>query len=145
MQSDAVETMNKTIGALVVLVTLLVGILIGVLLAPRIEPSVYAQQKATAPACIASADTECVTPIMTVGSAGIGKLLSNQITTDQLTVNGYDVLKIQNNMLRALISAGIVSQDAAKAIVEDSHPEKYLKFQPMQPSPPSQPVTPPKP
>jgi hypothetical protein len=147
MQSDVAETMKNTIGALVILVTLLFGILIGILLAPRIEPRVYAQQHPTAPACVNSADTECLTPIMTVGSAGIGKLVGNQIATDQLSVNGYDILKLQNNMITAMVRGGLITPDAAKALAEASHPDKYLRYQPPQPPPvpPSQPASTPKP
>jgi hypothetical protein len=152
MQSDIVETMKNTIGALVILVTLLVGILIGILIAPRIETNVYAQQTPPAaapsppavPVCIDSADTECLSPIMTVGSAGIGKLLTNQISTDHLSVNGYDILKLQENTLTAMIRGGLITQDAAKALVESSHPDKYLRYQPPQPRP-TPPTTAPKP
>jgi hypothetical protein len=125
--------MKNIIGVLVILVTLLVGIIIGVLVAPRIETNVYAQQH-TAPACVNSADTECLAPIMTVGSAGIGRLLSNRIAVDQLDVNGYDILKLQNNMLTAMIRGGVITPDAAKALGESSHPDKYLRYQPPAPA-----------
>lgn len=147
MQSDVMEIMKNTIGALLILVTLLLGIIIGILLAPRIEPNVYAQQAAAPapspppPACVSSANVDCITPIMTVASAGIGKLLSNQISADHLTVNGYDVLKLDNNILNVMIQAHILTQDQAKSVAEASLAEKQIRYQPPSP-PPSAPTNP---
>ena len=139
-----VNIMKNTITSLLILVSLLIGIIIGILLSPHIERAASAQQKpASTPACAPSSDTECITPIMTVGSAGIGKLLSNEISSDHLAVNGYDILKLDNNLLNAMIRAGVVTPDQAKALVEDSHPDKYLRYQPAQPPPQPQTATPP--
>ena len=123
------ETMKNPFAALINLVTLVVGIAIGLLLAPRMEHIVAAQQTQPS-ACMDSATVECITPIMTVGSAGIGKLVTNQISSDQLTVNGYDILKLQNNMLSAMVQHGILLPAQAQTIAEQSHPDKYLHYQP---------------
>jgi hypothetical protein len=123
--------MNYTFAALINLVTLLIGIAIGLILAPNVR-TVSAQSAS----CVPSATVECVTPIMTVGSAGIGKLLSNQISSDQLTVNGYDILKLDNNLFSALVQARVITPAQAQSVVDASHPEKTLRFQPQQPSTP---------
>ena len=128
------------------LAILLAGITLGVMLAPHIEKTASAQSPAQSAAtagarevqgaCVSSATVECVTPIMTVGSAGIGKLLNNQISSDQVTVNGYDVLKLVNNLLTAMVQSKVITPAQAQAIAESSHPDKYLRFQPA-PTPPT--------
>jgi hypothetical protein len=129
-------TMKYTLAAAVNLLTLLIGIAIGLMLSPNMERSVAAQPAQPA-GCVNSATVECVTPIMTVGSAGIGRLLSNQIAADQLTVNGYDVLKLDNNLLGIMVQKGAISPQDAQRIAESSHPDKLLRFQ--LPSPPAAP------
>jgi|ERR1035441_1592861 hypothetical protein len=136
------------------LAILLVGIAIGVMMAPHIEKTASAQNPAQSAAtagakavqgaaqsatCVSSATVECVTPLMTVGSAGIGKLLNNQISSDQLTVNGYDVLKLVNNLLGVMVQSKMITPAQAQALAEASHPDKYLRFQPS-PQPPTPPA-----
>jgi hypothetical protein len=123
------------------LMTLVVGIVIGLMLSPRLEHIVSAQKQAPVPTCTSTTDVECVSPIMTVGSAGIGTLLSNRISTDQLTVNGYDILKLQNNLLNTLQQTRTITPEQAQAIANNSHPDKQLRFQPPSPTPP-QPTSP---
>jgi hypothetical protein len=123
------------------LVILLVGVVLGVILAPHIEGSASASsaQAAQSPVCVSSATVECVIPLMTVGSGAIGKLLSNQISSDQLTVNGYDILKLDNNLLNALISGKVITTAQGQTIAETARPDKILRFQP-RPQPPSPPA-----
>jgi hypothetical protein len=128
--------MKYATGSIVNLIALLLGVLIGVTLAPRFERNVSAQPVPTA-TCVDSAGVECVTPIMSVGSAAIGTLLSNRIAADQLTVNGYDVLKLQNNMLSTLVQNHLISVDQANALVSMSHPARQLRFKPNAPPPQS--------
>jgi hypothetical protein len=127
-----IGTMKYAFTTLANILTLMVGVGLGLLLAPKLEKGVSAQQMAstTAPNCVSSATVECVAPIMTVGSAGIGRLLVNQISADQLTVNGYDVLKLDNNLLSAIVNAHILSPEQAKALVEASLADKQLRYQP---------------
>jgi hypothetical protein len=120
--------MKYTTGSIVNLLTLVLGIIIGITLAPKLERNVSAQKTKVVNSCVSEAGVECVTPIMTVGSAGIGKLLVNQIAADQLTVNGYDLLKLNNNMLNALVENRIISIAQAQALVSISHPDKQLRF-----------------
>jgi len=116
--------------------TLLLGIIIGIALAPKFEGHVSAQQSGVAASCVSNARTECITPVLTVPSAGVGKLLANQIAADQLTVNGYDLLKLNNNILDALVQNHLISVAQAQALVSVSHPDKQLRFQPTVPQPP---------
>jgi hypothetical protein len=134
------------------LAILLVGIVLGIILAPHIEQTaiasgsaqktvspdpgrVMAPQSPQSPSCVSSATVECVTPIMTVGSAGIGKLLSNQIATEQLSVNGYDILKLDTNLLAAMVASHVITPAQAQALAEASRAEKLLRFQPSTPTP----------
>ncbi|HEX4065102.1 MAG TPA: hypothetical protein VHZ09_03685 [Acidobacteriaceae bacterium] len=132
-------TMKYALTTLANLLLLLVGVTIGLLLAPKLEKRVSAQAEpaasTVAPTCVSSATVECLTPIMTVGSAGIGKLLSNQIAADRLTVNGYDLLKLDNNIISVFIQAHILTQDQAKALAEASLADKQLRYQPPAPPP----------
>ncbi len=128
-----VETMKHSVIALLTLATLMVGIVLGLLIAPRFEHRVLAQNGTGDPCSTA----ECITPTMTVGSAGIGTLLSNRISADQLTVNGYDVLVLQNNILSALVQNGALTAAQAKAAADQSHPAHPLRFKPfVAPTPP---------
>lgn len=139
---DRIEAMKYTLAAFFNAMTLVVGVLLGVALAPKIEKNAIAQQPtqissqtAPTPACTPSATVECVSPIMTVGSAGIGTLLANRIAADQLAVNGYDVLKLENNILNVMISKNLLTPDQAHKMAEDSRPDKLLRFQAPNPPP----------
>jgi hypothetical protein len=134
--------MNSALNSAINLVTLLLGIGIGLLLAPRIETKVSAQTPpaATPSECVDSATVECVSPVITAGTAGFGKVLANQIATDQLTVGGYDIMKLQNNVLTALVARGAFTDTQARSLVEASHPPKQLRFRP----PAAPPQAPPK-
>jgi hypothetical protein len=87
--------MRDCLNSVVTLLTLLAGIMIGILIAPRMEQKVFAYPQI--PTCTNSATVECVTPVITIDAGAIGKLLSNQIATNQVTVNGYDLLKLQKH------------------------------------------------
>lgn len=121
MKSAAAATIN--------LVTLLVGIVFGILLAPKLETRVTAQQKSGAATCTNSETVECVAPIMTVGSAGVGTLLSNRVVTDQLVVNNYDMLILENNLITALVQRGVLPPGQAQGLIDASHPTRSIKFQ----------------
>lgn len=75
-----------------------------------------------------SATVECVKPVFTAGSAGIGTLLAGRIAADSLVVNGYDVLKLQNELLDMLARRGVPANEI-RAAIERSKPDKQLKLQ----------------
>jgi hypothetical protein len=43
----------------------------------------------------AQQDFEDIAPNITTGSLGVGKLLAGKIATDELTIQGVDILKLQ--------------------------------------------------
>lgn len=145
---DRTETMKYTLAAFFNAMTLAVGILLGFALSSRLDTTASAQQshaasaapQTSSQACTSSATVECVAPIMTVGSAAIPTLLSSRIATDQLAVNGFDILKLENNILNSMIAHHVITTADAQQIIDNSHPDKFLRFQPPTPAP----STPPK-
>ncbi len=73
-------------------------------------------------------EVEEITPIMTVGSAGIGTVLAGRIATDQIMVQGIDLIKLHENTLNLLREKGIVSLSDLNKIVDNSRPEKVLRM-----------------
>jgi hypothetical protein len=70
---------------------------------------------------------ECVTPGISSGTAAFGTLLSNRIAADNLTVNGYDLLKLQENTLRLIVrKTGATGEEVQKA-VDDSRSARPLR------------------
>ena len=70
---------------------------------------------------------ECVSPGISSGTAAFGTLLANRIAADSLTVNGYDLLKLQENTLRLIMrKTGATVEEIQKAI-DDSRSTKPLR------------------
>ncbi len=112
-----------TLATVVNFCTLLVGLTIGFLLGTWHSEtnSVHAQQKQ---------GIEEITPIMTVGSAGIGTILAGRIATDQIMVQGIDLIKLYENTLNLLREKGVVTALELNAVVQRSRPEKILRMKP---------------
>jgi hypothetical protein len=119
--------MKDFLNSLVTLLTLLAGIVIGILIGPRMEQTALAYQSQI-PICVNSATVECVTPVITIDAGAIGKLLSNQIATNQVTVNGYDLLKLQNKLITELLRKQVLTGTEARFIIDSSHPDKQLQL-----------------
>jgi len=66
----------------------------------------------------AAEDFEEVSPTMTVGTAGIGTLLANRIAADQVMVNGYDVLKLDDAILNLLARKTLTTPQELKATAD---------------------------
>ena len=131
--------MKNALASLVNLVTLLVGIAIGVMLAPRIErparaitgePQVPTQNQPapgapTPPTGLAAtANPEQIQPTFTAGSEGVFLLLSHHIQSDELVVNGIDVLKLEQGELNLLSHVpGVMPWELSKIVTDarDTH------------------------
>lgn len=61
---------------------------------------------------------------MTAGTIGIYLILAHHIQSDQLVVNGYDLLKLQNAEL-TLLSRFVPASEIAKAVNDARVPEVY--------------------
>jgi hypothetical protein len=128
---------------------LVAGLMIGLILVPRIETIVHAAPQAAKDASVpqvpassnppvsppsptAGPKVTQVQPGMTTGTIGIYLILSHHLQTDELVVNGYDLLKLQNAELGLL--SHFVPQAEIKAAVESAKASEI--FQVAQPTPP---------
>lgn len=108
---------DKTVGKLLTLVTLSTGIAIGFVCGAMYHPG----QEVRAQAIIPQPPTvQEVSPTMTAGSIGTGLLLAHTVASDQLLVNGYDVLKMQQNMLNYLANQPLAERAAIQNIINAS-------------------------
>jgi hypothetical protein len=121
------------------LAIVLLGIALGVILAPHIEKPVGAQNptpaatshdlegiQAVGPVTTNAAGQK-VTPIapgMQVGTVGIYLILAHRVESDQLVVNGYDLLKLQNSQL-SMLSRFVPASEIQKAVEDAKVPELY--------------------
>lgn len=145
-------TMKYALTTLANLLTLVVGITIGLLLAPHIEKSVHATsaepQAATPGTTFSGAITQqsaepkvtTVQPSMTTGTIGIYLILSHHIQSDELVVNGYDVMKLQNAEL-SLLSRFVPASEIQAAVDGAKAGEVFTVAKPQ---PPAQPTAPPR-
>jgi hypothetical protein len=128
------------------LAILMVGIAIGITLAPHIEKVASAApaqqstpQQSSAPAgqTVTSSDQlyEEIIPVATVGSMAVDTFLAHRIAADQLMVNGYDVMSLQDGILNALKNKGIVSYRDLDALVERAKVPRPLRMKPPQTQP----------
>jgi hypothetical protein len=125
------------------LAILLVGIAIGVLLAPHIEkranaaPSDQASRPPVQNTTTTPADEpyEDVTPMLTAASMAANTFLAHRIATDQLMVNGYDLLALQDGILNVLKNKNIVSYRDLDALVERAKVARPLRLKLAQPQP----------
>jgi hypothetical protein len=119
------ETMKYTLGALVNLFTLAAGITIGILLAPHLEKTVQAtsadSQSSPANAAQPTSNTpEQITPGLTTGSMGTYLLLAHHVQSDELVVNGIDILKLEQGEINLLSTLPGVFPGSVQKIVDDA-------------------------
>jgi len=91
----------------------------------KVEPPKSEAAK-TPPGCD-EAHFECVSPGISTGTAAFGTILAGRIASDQLTVNGYDLLKLHDATLSALQSKGILTAIDVQRIVETARAAKPLR------------------
>ena len=107
--------------------TLFVGITIGLLIRPYFSAAVQAQQPAP------ETKLEEIQPGITVGSAGIGILLSNQVEADRLVVNGIDIVKLNEGILNYLATRPTAERADLQKIIDSSKPAIFYRMK--QPTP----------
>ena len=136
-----------TLGALINLLTLVVGLTVGFFMGTARVKVVYAQvtpQQTQIPVAQPSTDFEEITPTVTMGSAGIHTLLAHRIATDELMVNGYNILLIDDGILNLLQAKGIANYHDVEALAERAKVPKPLRIK-MPEQPTSTQPTPPAP
>jgi hypothetical protein len=132
--------MKYALASAVNLVTLLVGIAIGTLAAPHFDRSAnaaaIAQVKPTtttipAPSNFTGTVTgpkiTPVTPMLSGGTAAFYLLLSHHIQADEMVVNGYDLLKLQQGELN-LLARTVPAADIAE-VVKNSAASEFFTAQ----------------
>jgi hypothetical protein len=111
--------------------TLLIGLVIGAALRPKLDVIVHAQNLGPPPA---EQRIEKITPVATIGSIGTNLLLAHQMQSDSLVVNGYDLLKLDQNLLNYLASHATPDRAALQSVVNDARPASiYTVAHPEQP------------
>jgi|ERR1035438_6964868 hypothetical protein len=89
------------------------------------------EKKAEAPKPASDCDDvhfECVSPGITTGTAGFGIVLAHRIASDELMVNGYDPLKLDDAILSALQRKGVFNSYEVMSIVNAAKVERPLRF-----------------
>jgi len=133
------------------LAILITGIMLGIMLAPHLEKSASASEpQATAPQAAPANPTtnvpvqqdqyEEVSPGILIGSLGTDTLLARRVAADQVMINGYDVLAIQEGVLNLLKNKGVGSYRDIDALVERAKVPKPLRIKmpaAAQPPPPA--------
>ena len=122
----------KTLGQSILLA---VGVIIGVLIAPKLERGVQAQQ-AAAPAQPNGPRIITLQSYSTSGAMGANVLLAHNLQADIAVVNGYDIMKINQQILNYLAQLPSADQRALSAIVANSRAEEIYQL-PHQSGPPT--------
>lgn len=117
------------------------GVIIGVLLAPRLEKSVRAQGPVSTTAqspqevvpsppsrVEGSPRIETLQSYSTTGVMGSNILLAHNLQADIAVVNGYDLMKINQQILNYLATLPVGDQRALAAIVRNSRAEVLYQF-----------------
>jgi hypothetical protein len=114
----------KTLGQSVLLAC---GVVIGILIAPRVERGVQAQQ--TAPP-VQPSGPRIITlqSYSTSGAMGANVLLVHNLQADIAVVNGYDIMKINQQIIDYLAHLPLADQRALSAIVSNSKAEEIYQL-----------------
>jgi hypothetical protein len=127
--------------ALVNLLTLLVGIAIGVVIAPHVERPVKAadaegQAPVTSQTILPpgnlvgkSVATETARGTTLGGTAGTYLLLAHHIQSDELVVNGIDLLRLEQGELNLLARTPGVSSGDVQRILTDAIETRVYQFE----------------
>jgi hypothetical protein len=112
----------KTLGQSVLLA---IGVVIGILISPRL--GVRAQQ-APAPAQATGPRIITLQSYSTSGAMGANVLLAHNLQADIAVVNGYDIMKINQQILNYLAQRPDADQRALSQIVSASKAEEIFQL-----------------
>lgn len=125
--------MKYAMGSLVNMSTLVIGLLLGFLLGTAHIEVVHSQ---ASPETTDTTQYEEVTPGVTTSTMAVHTFLAHRIATDQLMVNGYDIMALHEGVLDALKAKQTLSYRDVDAIVERAKIPKPLRLhQPAAPQP----------
>ena len=141
-------TMKYALASFANLLTLVIGITIGIMLAPHFErpaQAVSTESQAAPSATTAQApppsNIEQVSPTMTAGSIGSYLVLAHHVQSDELVVNGLDMMKLQQGELNLLSKIpGVYSWELSGIIKDARDTHLYQVASPKQPQPTNPPA-----
>jgi hypothetical protein len=81
------------------LLTLLIGLSIGFIAGMSYQPRSKVLAQAVSPP---APNIQDISPTMSVGSIGTNLLLAHEVDADQVVINGYDVMKLQQAVINYL-------------------------------------------
>jgi hypothetical protein len=120
-------TMRYALTTFANLVVLAVGIMIGVYMSPHLESRVQASSDPqTTPVVPTPAGNtpEQITPGVTTGTFGAYLVLAHHVQSDEMVVNGLDLLKLHEGELNLLSKTlGVTQQDVQNVVnnARDTH------------------------
>jgi hypothetical protein len=123
---------DRTIGKLATLATLAVGITIGFVCGTLYHPRQEVRAQAVVPP---APNIQDVTPIMTVGSMGTNLILAHEIATDDIVVNGYDLLKLQQGVINYLAARPLAEAADFQNIINASRATTIYRLKSQTPPP----------
>jgi hypothetical protein len=122
------------------------GVVVGILVAPRIEHSVEAKQTApitqTAPQTDSGPRVIVLQSYSTSGAMGSNVLLAHHLQADIAIVNGYDIMKINQQIINYLASLPVGDSKALSAIVQNSRADEIYEIPNRQQTPSNRPPGP---
>jgi hypothetical protein len=124
---------DKTVGKLVSLAILAVGLAVGFAGGVMYRPQQEVQAQASG---VQSPNVQEVSPGMTTGTLGVNLLLAHEVAADRIIVNGYDLLKMQSNILGYLASRPSAETADIQNIVRRSQADTIYKIKQPAPAPP---------
>lgn len=117
-------------GILLNLVTLVIGLFFGFILGTATSSrGVHAQTRS---------EIVPITPGVTTGSFGANLLLAHEIQSDSLVVNGYDLFKMDQNIINYLATRVDADRNGLQQAISNAQPPKLYTIQ-TTPPPPAQP------
>jgi hypothetical protein len=141
-------TMKYALASLANLATLAIGITIGIMLAPHLEKPASARAEPSqvqpssgglgAPTGFTATVVvpEQVQPQMTTGTIGSYLLLAHHVQTDELVVNGLDVVKLEQGELNLMArTLGFNRQDVQNIVDQARTTQLYQVAPQKQPAP----------
>ena len=127
---------DKTLGKLVSLAILAVGLAIGFA-----GGVMYRPQQVQAQAATPSPNIQEVSPGVTTGTFGANLILAHEVATDRVIINGYDLMKMQQNILNYLASRPFAEKADIENIIKSSQADTVYRLKQSTP-PPSAPAAP---
>jgi hypothetical protein len=118
---------DRAIGQFIGLITLVLGIAIGFYFGQEYHPIQIVQAQAVAPPIPNFTD---VNPGMTTGSFGANLILAHEIATDDVVVNGIDLLKFDQNVINYLAAQPTTEKAELQNLVNASRATTIYRIKP---------------